>query len=143
MVVRESSYTMCLTSDVFSQTALITRANTGFGFKSTCQLLALPALVLVPILRAKRGTKTPAHLSLVGSDTSYYANWKGTESESAVEVLDNQTHFDSWEAYKTTKLLLLMFAYKLSQRVSSDKFIINVSILAHAGVLSLGQWDAP
>lgn len=88
---------------------------------------ALLALVLVPILRAKRGTTTPARLSLVGSDTSYYANWKGAGSESVVEVIDNPTHFDSWEAYKTTKLLLLMFVYELSKRVSSKEVIINVS----------------
>ncbi|KIL84993.1 hypothetical protein FAVG1_11864 [Fusarium avenaceum] len=88
---------------------------------------ALLVLALVPILRAKRGTINLARLSLVGSDTSYYANWKGTSSESVIEVMDNLTYFDSWEAYKTTKLLLLMFAYELSQRVSPDEVIINVS----------------
>jgi NAD(P)-dependent dehydrogenase (short-subunit alcohol dehydrogenase family) len=41
--------------------------------------------------------------------------------------MDDPTHFDSWEAYKTTKLLLLMFVYELSKRVSSEEVIINVS----------------
>ncbi|KAM0289440.1 hypothetical protein ACHAO9_006093 [Fusarium lateritium] len=88
---------------------------------------ALLALVLVPILRAQRGTATPARLSLVGSDKSYCANWKGTGSESVVEVMDNPTHFDPWEAYKATKLLLLVFTYELSKHISSEEVIINVS----------------
>ncbi|RBR19422.1 hypothetical protein FVER53590_29397 [Fusarium verticillioides] len=41
---------------------------------------ALLALVLIPILREKHGNTSPARLSLVGSDTSYYANWKGRDS---------------------------------------------------------------
>ncbi|KAM0228382.1 hypothetical protein ACHAP5_011955 [Fusarium lateritium] len=87
---------------------------------------ALLAPLLVPILRAKHGTTTPARLCLIGSDTSYYANWKGIKSESIVDVMDNPIHFDSWEAYKTTKLLLLMFSYELSKRVSSEEVIINM-----------------
>lgn len=88
---------------------------------------ALMALILLPILRAKRGTASPAHLSLIGSDTSYYANWKGMVSESVIETMDDPAHFTSWEAYKTTKLLLLMFASELSKRIPSDEVIINVS----------------
>ncbi|GKU15735.1 unnamed protein product, partial [Fusarium langsethiae] len=82
---------------------------------------------LIPILREKRGAASPARLNLVGSDTSYYANWEGAESESVVEVMDSPAHFDSWEAYKTTKLLLLMFACELSKRIPPDEVIINVS----------------
>ncbi|KAF5572718.1 short-chain dehydrogenase reductase family [Fusarium pseudoanthophilum] len=88
---------------------------------------ALLALILIPILREKRGTTSPARLSLVGSDTSYYANWKGRDSEPIIEAMDNPTSFDSWEAYKTTKLLLLMFARELSKRIPSNEVIINVS----------------
>ncbi|KAF5709064.1 short-chain dehydrogenase reductase family [Fusarium mundagurra] len=88
---------------------------------------ALLALVLTPILRKKRGTKSPACLSLVGSDTSYYANWKGTDSESIPETMDNPAHFDSWEAYKTSKLLLVMFEQELSKHTPSNEVIINVS----------------
>jgi NAD(P)-dependent dehydrogenase (short-subunit alcohol dehydrogenase family) len=88
---------------------------------------ALLALVLIPILREKRGTTSPARLSLVGSDTSYYANWKGTDSKPILEVMDNPAHFNSWEAYKTTKVLLVMFAHELSKRIPSNEVIINVS----------------
>ncbi|KAM0540742.1 hypothetical protein ACHAO7_010965 [Fusarium culmorum] len=56
------------------------------------------ALVLVPILREKHGVSSSARLSLVGSDTSYYANRNGLESESVSEVMDNPKYFDSWEA---------------------------------------------
>ncbi|KAF5643357.1 short-chain dehydrogenase reductase family [Fusarium tjaetaba] len=88
---------------------------------------ALLALILIPILREKRGTTSPARLSLVGSDTSYYANWKGRDSEPIREAMDNPASFDSWEAYKTTKLLLLMFTCELSKRIPSNEVIINVS----------------
>ncbi|EGU89177.1 hypothetical protein FOPG_15887 [Fusarium oxysporum f. sp. conglutinans race 2 54008] len=88
---------------------------------------ALLALVIIPILREKRGTTSPARLSLVGSDTSYYANWKGTDSEPIIQVMDSPAYFNSWEAYKTTKILLVMFARELSKRIPSNEVIINVS----------------
>ncbi|KAG8355222.1 hypothetical protein FVEN_g6685 [Fusarium venenatum] len=103
----------------------------GTGHEVTFQVnylsTVLLALVLTPILRNKHGVGSPARLSLVGSDTSYYANWDGKESESIMEAMDNPNYFNSWEAYKTTKLLLLMFARELSKRVSSNDVIINVS----------------
>ncbi|KAG9496454.1 hypothetical protein J7337_013042 [Fusarium musae] len=89
---------------------------------------ALLALVLIPILREKHGNTSPARLSLVGSDTSYYANWKGRDSEPIIEVMDNPAAFDSWEAYKTTKLLLLLFA-----------LIINVSNLGACSGTQFGH----
>ncbi|KAF7543221.1 hypothetical protein G7Z17_g10903 [Cylindrodendrum hubeiense] len=87
---------------------------------------ALLALLLVPILKSKRGTTSPAHLSLVGSDTAYWAGWADPGCKSAFEVADNAANFASMNAYKISKLLLLMFAEKLSQHVSADQVIINV-----------------
>jgi NAD(P)-dependent dehydrogenase (short-subunit alcohol dehydrogenase family) len=100
---------------------------------------ALLALVLVSVLRSKRVTTAPGRLSLVGSDASYYANWKGTDSESVFEVLDDPARFDSWEAYKTTKLLLVMFAHKLSTRIPPSEVIINVSNPGACKGIQFGQ----
>ncbi|CAG1963977.1 unnamed protein product [Fusarium graminearum] len=103
----------------------------GTGHEVTFQInylsTVLLALVLIPILREKHGSSSPARLSVVGSDTSYYANWNGSESESVLKIMDNPKYFDSWEAYKATKLLLLMFTRELSKRVPSSDVIINVS----------------
>ncbi|XEU97397.1 hypothetical protein FSHL1_002683 [Fusarium sambucinum] len=105
--------------------------NEGTGHEVTFQInylsTVLLALVLVPILQKEHGLGSPARLSLVGSDTSYYAKWNGTESESVMEIMDNPNYFNSWEAYNTTKLLLLMFARVLTKPVSLNDVIIKIS----------------
>ncbi|KAF5019976.1 hypothetical protein F66182_8007 [Fusarium sp. NRRL 66182] len=85
---------------------------------------ALLAILLVPVLKAKRGTSSPAHLGLVGSDMSYWAEWAGT-NESIWDAIDNPANFTSNGAYKVSKLLLIMFVDKLSQHVSPDEVIVN------------------
>lgn len=104
--------------------------RTEAGHELTLQVnylsTALLALVFTPILKAKRRTTGPARLSLIGSDTSYYADLKHTDLEPILESMDNPARFDSWEAYKSTKLLLKMFTHELSKRTSADDVIINV-----------------
>ncbi|KAK7403782.1 hypothetical protein QQX98_010424 [Neonectria punicea] len=87
---------------------------------------ALLGLLLLPILKSKRGTASPAHLSLVGSDSAYWAGWADPNCESVFEVVNSAAGFASMDAYKTSKLLLLMFAEKLSQLVSADDVVVNV-----------------
>ncbi|KAJ4257511.1 hypothetical protein NW762_008635 [Fusarium torreyae] len=85
---------------------------------------ALLAILLIPVLKAKRGTSGPAHLALVGSDMSYWAEWTGT-SDSIWDVVDNPTNFSSNGAYQISKLFLIMFVDKLSQYVSPEEVIVN------------------
>ncbi|KAM0247417.1 hypothetical protein ACHAP5_004056 [Fusarium lateritium] len=85
---------------------------------------ALLAILLLPVLKTKRGTSAPAHLAIVGSDTSYWAEWKGT-SDSVWDVVDNPSNFNSNSAYSVSKLLLIMFVDKLSQHVSPEEVIVN------------------
>ncbi|KAF5559809.1 short-chain dehydrogenase reductase family [Fusarium phyllophilum] len=102
---------------------------------------ALLALVLIPILRENRGTTSPARSSLVGCDTSYYTNWKGTDSEPIVEAMDNPTSFDSWEACKTTKLLLLKFARELiwtCGALSAEEAVLYVASLVLGRTATVG-----
>ncbi|KAH8688278.1 hypothetical protein BGZ61DRAFT_353005 [Ilyonectria robusta] len=87
---------------------------------------ALLALLLLPILKSKRETESPAYLSLIGSDAAYWVDWKDPSCQSAFEVADNAAEFESFNAYKTSKLLLLMFVDKLSQHVPADQVVINV-----------------
>lgn len=95
-------------------------------FQVNCLSTALLASLLVPILKAKRGSNEPARLAIVGSDSAYWAPWKDTNCASVFDAVDNAASFDWMGAYKTSKLLLLMFAEKLSQRVSPEEVIINV-----------------
>ncbi|KAF9768595.1 hypothetical protein IL306_014068 [Fusarium sp. DS 682] len=85
---------------------------------------ALLAILLLPVLKAKRGTSGPAHLALVGSDMSYWAQWTGT-SDSIWNVVDDPSTWSSNGAYGISKLLLMMFVGKLSECVSPDEVIVN------------------
>ncbi|CAG7562489.1 unnamed protein product [Fusarium equiseti] len=85
---------------------------------------ALLAILLIPVLKAKRGTSGPAHLSIVGSDMSYWAKWTGT-TDSIWDVIDEPAKFSSNGAYQISKLLLIMFVDKLSQHVSPEEVIVN------------------
>ena len=104
--------------------------RTEAGHELTLQVnylsTALLALVFTPILKARRGTTGPATLSLIGLDTSYYADLKHTDPEPIIESMDDPGRFDSLKAYKSTKLLLMIFAYELSNRTSAEDVTINV-----------------
>ncbi|KAF4994076.1 hypothetical protein FGRMN_5991 [Fusarium graminum] len=86
---------------------------------------ALLSILLLPVLKAKRGTSGPAHLAIVGSDTSYWAQWKGT-SDSIWDAIDNPSAFNSNGAYSLSKLLLIMFVDELSRHVDSEEVIVNL-----------------
>lgn len=86
---------------------------------------ALLAMLLVPILRSKRGSSSPARMALVGSDTSYWASWPDANCKSIFEIIDNASTFSSMDMYKKSKLFLLMFLERLSTHVSPDEVIIN------------------
>lgn len=84
---------------------------------------ALLALLLIPILKEKRGT-SPGRLALVGSDMSYWAKWEETE-KTVFSVLDDASKFETMTAYKLSKLFLLMFVDKLARLVPAEEVIIN------------------
>lgn len=85
---------------------------------------ALLAILLIPVLKKKRGTSGPAHLGIVGSDMSYWAQWTGT-NDSIWDTIDDPAHFNSNNAYQISKLLLIMFVDKLAQHVSPEEVIVN------------------
>ncbi|KAG4254207.1 hypothetical protein FPRO04_06457 [Fusarium proliferatum] len=94
----------------------------------TCQInylsTALLAILLLTVLKKKRGTSEPAHLALVGSDMSYWAHWTGT-SDAIWDTVDDPSSWSSNGAYQISKLLLIMFVGKLSEYVSPDEVIVN------------------
>ncbi|KAF5666536.1 ww domain-containing protein [Fusarium heterosporum] len=86
---------------------------------------ALLSILLLPVLKAKRGTSAPAHLAIVGSDTSYWAQWKET-GDSIWDVIDNPSEFNSNGAYSLSKLLLIMFVDELSRHMDPEEVIVNL-----------------
>ncbi|KAJ4316250.1 hypothetical protein N0V84_007960 [Fusarium piperis] len=85
---------------------------------------ALLALLLVPILKEKRGTSSPGRLALVGSDMAYWAKREETE-KTIFSALDDASKFETIGAYKLSKFFLLMFVDKLARFVPAQEVIIN------------------
>ncbi|KAF4469176.1 short-chain dehydrogenase reductase family [Fusarium albosuccineum] len=86
---------------------------------------ALLTIVLIPVLKEKRGAGSPGRLAVVGSDMAYWAKWDHPDNVPIFDVLDNASNFSSTEAYKMSKFFLLFFVEKLSHLVSADEVIIN------------------
>lgn len=86
----------------------------------------LLSTLLLPLLKTKRGTDGPAHLTIVGSDTIYWAEWKDPHCASVFAVADDPTSFVAMNAYMVSKTFLLMFVDRMSQIVSPEEVIINV-----------------
>ncbi|CZR51213.1 related to short-chain dehydrogenase/reductase family protein, putative [Phialocephala subalpina] len=89
--------------------------------------MALLAILLLPILRAKRvaGAARPPVLTLVGSDAAY-----GADIETAGPVLqqfDKPKAFSQFPWYSKSKLLLVLFVSKLAELVSSDEVLVNMA----------------
>lgn len=100
-------------------------SNHEMTFQVNYLSTALLAILLIPVLRAKRGSDKPARLALVGSDTAYWAPWKDTHCASVFQVVDDPD-FVSFDAYQRSKLCLNMFLERLSEWVSPEEVIINV-----------------
>lgn len=88
---------------------------------------ALLAILLVPILRAKRvaGATRPPVLTVVSSDAVY-----GTDIETEGPVLkqfDRPEAFSQLPWYSKSKLLLVLFVSKLAELVSADEVLVNVA----------------
>ncbi|KAF7560644.1 hypothetical protein G7046_g3517 [Stylonectria norvegica] len=86
---------------------------------------ALLAILLIPVLQSKRGAAGPGHLSIIGSDTSYWAPTK-PDCKSIFAIEDDPSEFETMTAYKKSKLYLVMFLERLTELVPADHVIINV-----------------
>ncbi|KAH6683941.1 retinol dehydrogenase 12 [Halenospora varia] len=88
---------------------------------------ALLAILLLPILRAKRiaGTTKPPVLTIVVSDAAY-----GADIDTAgpvLQQLDKSKAFSQLPWYSKSKLLLVLFVSKLAELVSSDEVLVNMA----------------
>ncbi|KAK0710594.1 putative short-chain dehydrogenase/reductase family protein [Lasiosphaeris hirsuta] len=87
----------------------------------------LLAILLLPILKARKPAGTPAVLSIVGSDAMYSSPIKADKGVSVFSQFDVPDGYSSMAWYSRTKVLLAFFVYQLAQHVDPDDVIINVS----------------
>lgn len=84
----------------------------------------LLAILLVPVLKAKRRGASPGRLTLVGSDAAYMVELPAT-SGSILDAAGSPESYDGFGQYSLTKLLLVMGFVKLAEAVDADDVIIN------------------
>ncbi|KAL3471659.1 hypothetical protein BJX99DRAFT_237068 [Aspergillus californicus] len=101
------------------------------GHEKTLQVnyisTALLSILLLPILKSKaasNGSTKPPILSLVASDTAYWA--KLNTNGPILAQFDDEKTF-STEAYQNSKLLLFWFVQKLSELVPSEDVTVNLT----------------
>lgn len=109
------------------QNAQLTK-NEHTGYDNTFQVnylsTALLAVLLLPVLSERRAPGKPARLSVVGSDTQYWASLD-PPSGPILPRLSAPAKFDAMTQYSTTKFLLVGFIAKLAENVNPDEVIVN------------------
>ncbi|KAI3400375.1 hypothetical protein diail_3392 [Diaporthe ilicicola] len=102
--------------------------NEQTGYETTFQVnylsTALLSVLMLPVLSEKRAPGKPARLSVVGSDTQYWASVDPAGGPILPRVAA-PGKFDGFEQYMTTKFLLVGFVAKLAEEVGPDVVIIN------------------
>ena len=109
------------------------RANPSTGHEETFQVNylsnALLALLLLPILKFKgRVDGAPAHLTVVSSAAAAVTKFPEQAAIPMLPAFDKQEGFGAStanERYVVTKLLLLIFMFKLSKLVQPEDVVIN------------------
>lgn len=102
--------------------------NEQTGYEATFQVnyvsTALLSILLLPVLWEKRQPGKPARLSVVGSDTHYWASVDPAGGPILPRIA-NPAKFDTMEQYMTSKFLLVGFVAKLAENVNPDEVIVN------------------
>ncbi|KAI1772155.1 NAD(P)-binding protein [Hypoxylon cercidicola] len=87
---------------------------------------SLLAILLLPILKSKKvPSGLPPRLSIVSSDTAYWASLKTTGP--ILAQFDQPDLFEPFHAYQCSKLVQQFFITRLAEQVSADDVIINAS----------------
>ncbi|KAI1760097.1 NAD(P)-binding protein [Hypoxylon sp. FL1150] len=88
---------------------------------------SLLTILLLPILKAKKAPSSvlPPRLSIVSSDTAYWAPLKTTGP--ILAQFDQPDLFEPMRAYQCSKLAQLFFIKRLAEQVSPEDVIVNAS----------------
>lgn len=102
--------------------------NEETGYETTFQVnylsTALLSILILPVLWEKRAPGRPARLSVIGSDTQYWASLDPAGGP-ILPRLSAPSKFDGMEQYSTSKMLLVGFVAKLAESVNPDEVIVN------------------
>ncbi|KAG8161909.1 hypothetical protein KVR01_007674 [Diaporthe batatas] len=107
------------------------QAAAATGHETTLQVnylsTVLLALLLVPVLKAKRaaGAPRPPVLTVVGSGGAYNATME--MDGGILEQMDNAKGYGPFPAYARSKMLLTVFVGKLAELVDPSDVLINTS----------------
>lgn len=96
------------------------------NYLSTCLIVFL----LLPILKAKNCQDQPPHLTMVGTSLAYSVKFPRNNEETILSSLDDPAGWNtsvSFERYKLSKLLLIMFLVKIKDYVDPKDLIINIA----------------
>lgn len=101
----------------------------GTGHEETIQInylsTSLLAILLLPILKQK-SADGPGRLTIVGSGLAFQAKFRNRTAVPLLASFDDPKGFDAVDRYNISKLLGMMFLYKLAEYVSADEVIVNV-----------------
>ncbi|KAF2441896.1 short-chain dehydrogenase [Karstenula rhodostoma CBS 690.94] len=126
-------------------TKLVFARSPSTGHEETIQVnylsTALLAILLVPILKTKSPANSPGRLTIVGSSQGYSSKFKERSANSLLEEFDKE-----WsgipagsERYSTSKTLVQMLVYKLSQLIPASDVTINNFCPGFSAHTSLGR----
>lgn len=102
--------------------------NEQTGYETTFQVnylsTALLSILLLPVLWEKKAPGKPARLSVIGSDTQYWASIDPAGGP-ILPRLAAPGEYDGMTQYSKTKFLLTGFIAKLAENVNPDEVIVN------------------
>ncbi|KAG6358478.1 hypothetical protein INS49_014362 [Diaporthe citri] len=102
--------------------------NEQTGYETTFQVnylsTALLSILLLPVLWEKRAPGKPGRLSVIGSDTQYWASVDPAGGP-ILPRLANPAKYDTMDQYSATKFLLVGFISKLAENINPDGVIVN------------------
>ena len=99
------------------------------GHEETIQVnylsTALLCILLLPILKRK-SAEGPGRISIISSGLAFMAKFHNRTASPLLPSFDDANNFNGTEQYNTSKLLGMMFLYKLVDYVSADDVVVNV-----------------
>lgn len=102
--------------------------NPSTGHEETIQInylsTVLLCILLLPILKRK-SPQGSGRISIISSGLAFAAKFRTKSAVPLLPSLDDAKTFDASDQYNISKLLEMMFVYKLADHVSSDDVVVN------------------
>lgn len=98
------------------------------GHEETIQVnyisTVLLCILLLPVLKRK-SVDGPGRISIISSGLAFASKFPNRTASPLLPSFDNDKNFDLTDQYNTSKLLGMMFLWKLTDYVSSDDVVVN------------------